>query len=246
MELMSQITNVKNKISGKISFNENLSKLSWFNLGGPAKVLFRPKSLQELSLFLKEIKGIKKIKVLGIGSNTLIRDGGFDGIIIKFGNSFSHLSLFNSNTIIAGASALDKNVSNFALKNSISGFEFMSCIPGTVGGAVRMNSGCYGNDISKILISVQVMDFDGNVKAIQSSDIKFYYRGSSLDNNLIIISATFKGKKDNNLNVQQKMNSFMKEKKILNRPKLKHVVALLKILRIKRLGSLLKILAAQA
>ncbi|SVA97706.1 uncharacterized protein METZ01_LOCUS150560, partial [marine metagenome] len=152
--------------------------------------------MQELSLFLKEIKGIKKIKVLGIGSNTLIRDGGFDGIIIKFGNSFSHLSLFNSNTIIAGASALDKNVSNFALKNSISGFEFMSCIPGTVGGAVRMNSGCYGNDISKILISVQVMDFDGNVKAIQSSDIKFYYRGSSLDNNLIIISATFKGKKD--------------------------------------------------
>ena len=221
MELMSQITNVKNKISGKISFNENLSKLSWFNLGGPAKVLFRPKSLQELSLFLKEIKGIKKIKVLGVGSNTLIRDGGFDGIIIKFGNSFSHLSLFNSNTIIAGASALDKNVSNFALKNSISGFEFMSCIPGTVGGAVRMNSGCYGNDISKILISVQVMDFDGNVKAIQSSDIKFYYRGSSLDNNLIIISATFKGKKDNNLNVQQKINSFMKEKKNTQPSKIK-------------------------
>ena len=221
MELMSQIINVKNKISGKISFNENLSKLSWFNLGGPAKVLFRPKSLQELSLFLKEIKGIKKIKVLGIGSNTLIRDGGFDGIIIKFGNSFSHLSLFNSNTIIAGASALDKNVSNFALKNSISGFEFMSCIPGTVGGAVRMNSGCYGNDISKILISVQVMDFDGNVKAIQSSDIKFYYRGSSLDNNLIIISATFKGKKDNNLNVQQKINSFMKEKKNTQPSKIK-------------------------
>ena len=221
MELTSQITNVKNKISGKISFNENLSKLSWFNLGGPAKVLFRPKSLQELSLFLKEIKGIKKIKVLGIGSNTLIRDGGFDGIIIKFGNSFSHLSMFNSNTIIAGASALDKNVSNFALKNSISGFEFMSCIPGTVGGAVRMNSGCYGNDISKILISVQVMDFDGNVKAIQSSDIKFYYRGSSLDNNLIIISATFKGKKDNNLNVQQKINSFMKEKKDTQPSKIK-------------------------
>ena len=221
MELMSQIANVKNKISGTISFNENLARLSWFNLGGPAKVLFRPKNLQELSLFLKEIKGIKKIKVLGIGSNTLIRDGGFDGIIIKFGNSFSHLSLFNSDTIIAGASALDKNVSNFALKNSISGFEFMSCIPGTVGGAVRMNSGCYGDDISKILISVQVMDFDGNVKAIQSSDIKFYYRGSSLDNNLIIISATLRGKKDNNLNVQQKINSFMKEKKNTQPSKIK-------------------------
>ena len=221
MNLISQIEEIKNKISGKIYFNESLSKYSWFNLGGPAKVLFRPNSLQELSLFLKEIKGIKKIKVLGIGSNTLIRDGGFDGIIIKFGNSFSHLSLFNSDTIIAGASALDKNVSNFALKNSISGFEFMSCIPGTIGGAVRMNSGCYGDDISKILISVQVMDFDGNVKAIQSSDIKFYYRGSSLDDNLIIISATLRGKKDNNLNVQQKINSFMKEKKNTQPSKIK-------------------------
>ena len=221
MTLMSQIENVKSKISGKISFNESLSKLSWFNLGGPAKVLFRPKNLQELSIFLKEIKDINEIKVLGSGSNTLIRDGGFDGIIIKFGNSFSHLSLFNSDTIIAGASALDKNVSNFALKNSISGFEFMSCIPGTIGGAVRMNSGCYGDDISKILISVQVMDFDGNVKAIQSSDIKFYYRGSSLDDNLIIISATLRGKKDNNLNVQQKINSFIKEKKNTQPSKIK-------------------------
>ena len=93
---MSQIENVKSKISGKISFNESLSKLSWFNLGGPAKVLFRPKNLQELSIFLKEIKeikGINEIKVLGAGSNTLIRDGGFDGIIIKFGKSFSHISL---------------------------------------------------------------------------------------------------------------------------------------------------------
>ena len=213
MELMSQITNVKNKISGKISFNENLSKLSWFNLGGPAKVLFRPKSLQELSLFLKEIKGIKKIKVLGIGSNTLIRDGGFDGIIIKFGNSFSHLSLFNSNTIIAGASALDKNVSNFALKNSLAGFEFLSCIPGAIGGGVRMNAGCYGNDISKILVSVQAMDFNGKMKVIYSQDIKFSYRECSLDNNLIFISATFRGKRENKINIEKRMNDLIERKK---------------------------------
>ena len=216
MSFRLEIENIKSKITGKISFNENLSKLSWFNLGGPAKVLFRPKNIQELSFFLKQMNGTNKIKVLGAGSNTLIRDGGFDGIIIKFGKSFSHLSLFKSDVIIAGSSVMDKNLSNFALEHSISGFEFLSCIPGSVGGAVRMNSGCYGDDISKILISVQVMDFDGNIKAIQSADIKFYYRGSSLDNNLIIISATFKGKKDNNLNVQQKINSFMKEKKELN------------------------------
>ena len=179
MMLIPQIENIRSKISGQISFNADLSKLSWFNLGGPAKVLFKPKNLQELSIFLKEIKGINEIKVLGAGSNTLIRDGGFDGIIIKFGKSFSHISLFDPNTIIAGAPVLDKSVSNFALSNSLSGFEFLSCIPGTVGGAVRMNSGCYGEDISKILVSLQVMDFKGNIKVIQSSEIKFRYRCSN-------------------------------------------------------------------
>ena len=213
MTLRPQIENIKNKISGKISFNENLSKLSWFNLGGPAKVLFRPKNLKELSIFLKEIKGINKIKVLGAGSNTLIRDGGFDGIIIKFGKFFSHISLFNPNTIIAGASVLDKNVSSFALENSLSGFEFLSCIPGTIGGGIRMNSGCYGRDISKILVSVQTIDLNGKVRVIYSSDIKFSYRGCNLNSNLIFISATFKGKNDNNLNIQKKINNLVEQKK---------------------------------
>ncbi len=214
MTLMPQIENIKSKISGKISFNESLSKLSWFNLGGPAKVLFRPKNLRELSIFLKEIKGINKIKVLGVGSNTLIRDGGFDGIVIKLGQFFSHISLFDPNTIIAGSSVLDKNVSSFALENSLSGFEFLSCIPGTVGGAVRMNSGCYEEDISKMLVSLQVMDFNGNIRVIQSSDIRFHYRGSNLDDNLIFISATLKGRKDNKSNIQKKINNLVKKKKL--------------------------------
>ena len=221
MKLISQIKEIENKILGKISFNEKLSKLSWFNLGGPSKVLFRPQNLQELSIFLKKIKGNNEIKVLGVGSNTLIRDGGFDGIIIKFGKSFSHISLFDSNTIIAGASALDKKVSDFALENSLSGFEFLSCIPGTIGGAVRMNSGCYGEDISGILVSVQAIDFNGNIKIVQSSDIKFCYRGSSLDNNLIFISATFKGKKDNKSNIQKKINNFVEQKKNTQPSKIK-------------------------
>ena len=117
MKIISQIEDMKEKISGKILFNENLSKHSWFSLGGPAKVVFRPKTLNELSIFLKNIREFDKIRVLGVGSNTLIRDGGFNGVIIKLGKSFSHLSLFDENKIISGASALDKNVSNFALEN---------------------------------------------------------------------------------------------------------------------------------
>ncbi len=193
MNLTTQIENIKKKISGRISFNENLSKLSWFNLGGPASVLFKPKNINELSFFLREIKGEKNIKILGAGSNILIRDGGFDGIVIKLDKTFSHISLFNKNTIIAGASALDKTVSNFAYENSISGLEFLSCIPGTIGGAIRMNSGCYGEEISKIVTSVQAMDLEGKIKVIYSKDINFVYRNCNLDENLIFISATLKG-----------------------------------------------------
>ena len=204
MNLISQIKEIQNEISGQILFDESLSKYSWFNLGGLAKVIFKPKNLNELSMFLKKIKGFNQIKVLGAGSNTLIRDGGFNGVIIKFGKSFSHLSLFNENTLIAGASSLDKNVSSFALENSLSGFEFLSCIPGTIGGGIRMNSGCYDNDISKILVSVQAMDLNGKMKVIYSSDIKFGYRECNLDNNLIFISATFRGKKKQQRKYQKK------------------------------------------
>ena len=213
MDLVSQIKEIEKNFSGQILFDENLSKYSWFNLGGPAKVIFKPKNLNELSFFVKKISGLSKIKVLGAGSNTLIRDGGFDGIIIKLGKSFSHMSLFDKNTIIAGALTLDKNLSNFALENTLSGFEFLSCIPGTIGGGIRMNSGCYGEDLSKILVSVQVMDFNGQVRVIYSSDINFSYRTCDLDNNLIFISATFRGKIDSKNNIQKKINSLVQRKK---------------------------------
>jgi len=213
MKFITQINEIKNKVSGEILFNESLSKYSWFNLGGLAKVIFKPKNLNELSIFLKNIQKENKVKVLGAGSNTLIRDGGFDGIIIKFGKSFGHLSLFDKNTIIVGASVLDKNVSNFAFENSLTGFEFLSCIPGTIGGGIRMNSGCYGEDISKILISVQAMELNGKMKVIYSSDIKFSYRGCNLDNNLIFISATLRGIKNKRLNIQKKINTLIERKK---------------------------------
>ena len=213
MNLTSQIKEIRSKISGQILLDESLSKYSWFNLGGPAKVIFKPKNLNELSIFLKNIKEFEKIKVLGAGSNTLIRDGGFNGIIIKLGKSFSHLSLFNEDTLVAGASALDKNVSNFALENSLSGFEFLSCIPGTIGGGIKMNSGCYEEDISKILISVQVMDFNGKMQVIYSSDIKFSYRECNLDDSLIFVSATFRGKKDNKLKIEKKISNLVEKKK---------------------------------
>ena len=127
--------------------------------------------------------------------------------------NFNGKFLFNENMLIAGACASDKQVSDFACKNSLSGFEFLSCIPGSIGGGVRMNTGCYGDDISKILVSVQAMDLVGNIRVIYSSDIKFSYRSCSLEKDLIFISATFRGKKDNNINIKKKINNYVERKK---------------------------------
>ena len=212
MSLLKKLDKIKKRIKGKITFNENLSKFSWFNIGGPAKIVYRPANIKELSFFLKEAKIKDGIKVLGLGSNTLIRDGGYNGIIIKLGKPFSHINMFSDNILVSGVSALDKQVSNFALDKSLSGFEFLLCIPGTIGGAIRMNSGCYGHDISKILLSVQAMDLNGNIKVIPSSKIKFHYRGSDLDNDLIFISATLKGSIINKNEIEKKMKIFSDKK----------------------------------
>ena len=221
MELINKIENIKKKISGKILINGDLSKLSWFNIGGLATVLFKPNNLNELIIFLKDLKEDNNIKVIGAGSNILIRDGGFEGVIIKLGDSFNRLSLLDDNTLIAGASALDKKVSEFAKENSLSGFEFLSCIPGSIGGAIRMNSGCFDEDISKILISVQVLDLEGIMRVIPVSDIKFQYRGCSLEDNLIFVSATFRGIKDKKLNIEKKIKQLVEKKKKAQPSKIK-------------------------
>ena len=213
MNLILQLKELKENFPDQILLDENLSKYSWFNLGGPAKVLYKPSNLIELSTFLKNINGYDKIKVLGAGSNTLIRDGGYDGIVIKFGKAFSHMSLFNENTLIAGTSALDKKVSDFACQNSLTGLEFLSCIPGTIGGGIRMNSGCYGEDISKNIISVQAMDLNGKMRIINSSEIEFSYRKCSLKNDLIFVSATLKGENGKKSEIENKMKNLIERKK---------------------------------
>ena len=164
--------------------------------------------------FLKEFSNRLPIKVLGVGSNTLIRDGGFNGIIIKLGKNFSHLSKLDENTIIAGSSVLDKELSKFALKNSISGFEFFSCIPGSVGGAIRMNSGCYNYDVSKCIASIQAVNFHGIAQSIKMDKINFFYRGIDLPEDLIFLSATFKGNKQNSKIIEKTMQklSLIKQK----------------------------------
>ena len=183
---------IKN-FNGNVYFNYSLKKLNWFNIGGDAKIYFKPDTLQSLVEFLKIYKKEEKLFVLGAGSNVLFKDDLFDGAVIKLSKNFSKISLLNEDTIIAGSGALDKTLSEFALENSLGGFEFLSCIPGSVGGGIRMNSGCFEREFKDILISVQAVNRSGEILTIPAKEIVFSYRSCDLGKDLIFLSATFKG-----------------------------------------------------
>ena len=204
------------KFNKNISNNIKLSNYSWFNLGGPAEYLFKPKNKLQLIEFLKENKKNKlKITILGAGSNTLIRDNGIKGAVIKLGSNFSYINLLDKETIEVGAATLDRKVSNFSRDNGIGNLEFLSCIPGSIGGAIIMNSGCYGYEISKFLVSINVIDIkDCKEKEIKREQIKFFYRGTNLPSEFIIVSAKLKGIKISKEDIQKKQNELIERKKI--------------------------------
>tara|TARA_B100001113_G_scaffold30905_1_gene22193 strand:+ start:60 stop:959 length:900 start_codon:yes stop_codon:yes gene_type:complete len=182
-----------------IKFDYNLKKKNWFNIGGNTKIYYKAKNLKDLIRFLKIIKNEEKFFILGGGSNTLISDKTFDGVVIKLSNNFNNISLLSEEIIIAGSAVTDKLLSEFAMEHSLGGFEFLSCIPGTVGGGIKMNAGCFDREFKDILISVQAVNKSGQVITIPAKEIDFKYRDSGLSNDLIFLSASFKGfKKDSN------------------------------------------------
>ena len=206
---------LQKKFGKSLHIKEVLSKYSWFNLGGPADVFFRPQNKSDLVHFLKEVKNSNlKVHILGAGSNTLIRDAGVKGIVIKLSSKFSKINLIEKDVIEVGAATLDRTVSNYARDNNIAGMEFLSCIPGSIGGAIIMNSGCYGSDVSKILLSINVLDKNGNEKVINKDEIQFSYRGTSLKDDLIILSANFKGEISSKKVISEKQNELIDKKKL--------------------------------
>ena len=204
-------------IDGKILFDHSIKNLNWFNIGGKTKIFFKPNSLKGLLNYLKLYSNRGKIFILGNGSNVLFDDETFQGTIIKLGKNFSNITLLDEEMIVAGTATSQKNLSIFAKDNNISGLEFMSCIPGSIGGGIRMNSGCFDKEFKDILISIQLTDFNGIVRSIPAKKINFNYRSIKLPKNLIFLSATFKGKKKNSLEIDNLMKK-LKQKKELAQP----------------------------
>ena len=214
---MKELKNLLSEFGENVKFEYDLKKKNWFNIGGKSKVYYKADSLKDLVNFLKKISNKEKVFILGAGSNTLITDNLFNGVVIKLSKNFNNISLLGEDIIIAGSAVQDKSLSDFAMKNDLSGFEFLSCIPGTIGGGIRMNAGCFGKEFKDILLSIQAIDTSGKVVTIKAKDIKFEYRNNNLSEDLIFLSASFKGVKSNTLKIKNEMSK-LKTKKEKNQP----------------------------
>ena len=209
---IKQLKKKLEEFGDSVRFEYDLKKKNWFNIGGKSKVYYKADNLKDLINFLKKLNNEEKIFILGAGSNTLVNDNLFDGVVIKLSKNFNNISFLDNEIIVAGSAVLDKSLSDFAMNNNISGFEFLSCIPGTIGGGIRMNAGCFGKEFKDILLSVQVIDKLGNVKTIPSKDIRFEYRKNDLSDDLIFLSASFKGVKGDYKKISDEINKLKIEK----------------------------------
>ena len=189
---------------GRLSEDAPLSKHTWFRVGGPADVLFRPDDVGDLRVFLKHLPLDIPVQVLGVGSNMLVRDGGVRGVVIRLLGPFAEISTDGA-LIRAGAGALDVNVAKTAAKNGLAGLEFFSGIPGTVGGALRMNAGAYGSETKDVLISATAVDREGNLHTVPAKDLGYGYRTSRAPEDWIFVEAVFQARPGEPAKIEAKM-----------------------------------------
>ena len=180
-------------LRGRLLANESLAPLTWFRVGGPAQVLFTPADEDDLAYFLKSLPGELPVTVVGVGSNLIVRDGGVLGVVIRLSpRGFGEASA-EKEIISAGAAALDKRVAEVAAAANLAGLEFLFGIPGTVGGALRMNAGANGAETKDVLIEAIGIDRAGKKRVFANADMKFAYRNSGVDASIIFTSARFRG-----------------------------------------------------
>ena len=184
-------------LRGRLEPNAPLADLTWFRVGGPAEVLYSPADEDDLGVFLKGTPADIPIYVIGVGSNLLVRDGGVPGVVIRLGRAFMDMALESENRIRAGTAALDVRVARFAAENSIDALTFLRGIPGTIGGALRMNGGAYGGETKDVLIEARGFNRKGELKVLSNADMKYTYRHCGAPDDMIFTSALFQGKPGN-------------------------------------------------
>ncbi len=192
-------------VRGRLTANAPLGAMTWFGVGGPAEVLFKPADRLDLIEFIKACPADIPVTVLGVASNLIIRDGGIPGVVIRMGGDFAKIDVVD-NHVTAGAGALDLNVAMMAARHSLTGLEFLSGIPGTIGGALRMNAGAYGGETKNILLHAEVLFRNGHVQRMTAEEMGLSYRHNALPKDVIFLDATFQGTPGEQVAIEARMN----------------------------------------
>jgi UDP-N-acetylmuramate dehydrogenase len=192
------------KVRGRLTADAPLAQVTWFRVGGPAEVMFRPADIDDLSAFLAAKPADVPVTVIGVASNLLVRDGGVKGVVVRLGRGFVEIEA-KDNIVTAGAGALDFNVALAAREAGIAGLEFLSGIPGTVGGGLRMNAGAYGSEFKDVLEVAAVLDATGLRHDLELADLHLTYRRSGVPADWIFVAARFRGIAGDKLAIARRM-----------------------------------------
>ncbi len=209
--MQSQVCYALPPVRGTYTENAPLKDLVWFRAGGAAEVLFRPADAEDLATFMAAKPRDLSVMVIGVGSNLLVRDGGIPGAVVRLPASFGRVTAQGSR-ITAGAAALDASVARAAADAGIGGLEFMRGIPGTVGGALRMNAGCYGREIKDVFVEAKAVDTQGNIVILRADDMEFVYRRSGAPDDLIFVEAVLEGSPADPDDVRARMTALVEQR----------------------------------
>lgn len=198
-------------VRGRYAFSFDLSKVTWFKVGGVAEVLFKPKDVEDLITFIKNKDPIMPITMLGAGSNVLVRDGGIKGVVIKLGSGFSEIT-FNQNEVTVGGACLDRTFVLACAEKGLSGIEFLVGVPGTIGGAVAMNAGAYGGEIKDYLSWVEIVTTDGKLARLHAKDLTMQYRKGNLPKGAIIVRACFQLLNDDVDAIHERIQTYLQQR----------------------------------
>lgn len=199
------------KVRGRYLFDVPLAPTTWFRVGGSAQITFKPADVQDLCFFLQQRPIDIPLHIIGVGSNLLVGDGGIEGIVVRLGQGFTNIAI-DQTTIDVGAAVLDRNVATLSCQEEVEGLEFLCGIPGTIGGALRMNAGAYGSDISQVLIYAYVLDPKGTLHRLTPQELGLTYRHCDLPKDWIFIGARLRGRIGKKEKIQEKISSFLAER----------------------------------
>jgi UDP-N-acetylmuramate dehydrogenase len=200
------------KVRGQLTPMRVLADLTWLRVGGPAEVLFQPADIDDLVNFLAHCAADIPVTPLGVCSNLIIRDGGLPGVVIRLGRAFSKIEILDGDRVRAGAAALDAHVAKRAADAGISGLEFLRTIPGAVGGAVKMNAGCYGSYAADVVSEVTMIDRAGTSLTLRRDDIQFAYRTSAIPDDTVIVGAVLQGRPGDPSEIHATMDTYVEQR----------------------------------